>query len=233
MKRRLIVTTMEIVWLDITDPPDLWRDHGFLVDDDGRCVINGVEHRLGADGGQHSGDDPDREPPGPMTGVIGWGVSGVDADVTEIDGIPTTVVAEQQARPASPRHPNGVFRIDHLVIRTSDTPRTAAALEAVGNRRRGGRETNSAGEAVDMTFFWAGDTLLELAGPPTPKPDGGPSRLAGIAYATDDLDATVSLLGERSTTPVDAMQPGRKIAALRSGAGSSVPTAFMTPHVKR
>lgn len=212
---------MEIVWLDITDPPDLWREHGFDVDSDGRCVVSGVEHRLGADGS--SGDG----------GVVGWGVSGVDTNVTDIDGIPTTVVPDQAERSTIPRHPNGVFRIDHVVIRTSDTPRTVAAFEALGTRRRGGRATNSAGDAVDMTFFWAGDTLLELAGPRTPKTDGGPAQLAGIAYATDDLDATVALLGERSTKPVDAVQPGRRIAALTSGAGSAVPTAFMTPHVKR
>ncbi len=287
---------VEIVWLEITDPPDLWREHGFVVDDDGRCVVNGVEHRLGSVG------------PDGATGVVGWAVSGIEtgtgdggdsagagdrgdggsvgiegnpgggagagiergtagdggvgrgvvgggavsdiatgagdqagADrwsdaspgVGDIDGIPTTVVPVQAQRPATPRHPNGVFRIDHLVIRTPDTPRTVAALEAVGNRRRGGRTTNSAGDSVDMTFFWAGDTLLELSGPPEPRPDGGPARLAGIAFATDDLDATVALLGERSTTPVDAVQPGRRIAALNRTAGSAVPTAFMTPHVKR
>ena len=226
---------MEIVWLDITDPPDLWRQHGFLVDDAGRCVVNGVEHRLGA----APSDGPEDEGNG-RGGIVGWGVSGVeltgidlDGPLDGIDGIPTTVVPEQAKRPATPSHPNRVFRIDHLVIRTSDTPRTVAAFAAVGTQRRGGRTTNSAGDAVDMTFFWAGDTLLELAGPPTPKPDGGPARLGGIAYATDDLDATVSLLGDRSTTPVDAVQPGRRIAALNSSAGSAVPTAFMTPHVKR
>jgi hypothetical protein len=215
---------MEIVWLDITDPPELWRDHGFEVDSDGRCVVNGVEHRLGAS--IPRGSDG-------RGGVVGWGVSGVDLALTDLDGIPTAVVPEQAKRPDTPRHPNGVFRIDHLVIRTPDTPRTASRLEAAGNRRRGGRTTNSAGDAVDMTFFWAGDTLLELAGPPTPKTDGGPARLAGIAYATDDLDATAALLGDRSTTPVDAVQAGRRIAALTADAGSAVPTAFMTPHVKR
>ena len=217
---------MEIVWLEITDPPDLWRAHGFDVNGDDRCVVNGVEHRLGVDAGSTG-----------ASGVIGWGVSGIDAaaavGVADIDGIPTTIVPDQDVRPPTPRHPNGVFRIDHLVIRTPDTPRTVASLEALGNRRRGGRTTNSAGDAVDMTFFWAGDTLLELSGPPTPKPDGGPARLAGIAYATDDLDATVALLGERSTPPRDAVQPGRRIAALTGSAGSTVPTAFMTPHVKR
>ncbi|MGI9615747.1 MAG: VOC family protein [Acidimicrobiales bacterium] len=221
---------MEIVWLDITDPADLWRDHGFEVDDDGHCVVNGIEHRLGAalpDGQEGQGNG--------RGGIVGWGVSGIDPDGTidQIDGIPTTVVPEQATRPSTPSHPNRVFRIDHLVIRTSDTPRTVAAFAAVGTQRRGGRTTNSAGDSVDMTFFWAGDTLLELAGPPTPKPDGGPARLGGIAYATDDLDATVSLLGDHSTTPVDAVQPGRRIAALNSAAGSAVPTAFMTPHVKR
>lgn len=220
---------MEIVWLEITDAPQVWRDNGFTVDDDGICVVRGVEHRLiGTAGGGADGMA------GGASGVVGWGLSGIEAGTTSVDGIPTTVVDRSDAEPAAgPEHPNGVFRIDHLVIRTSDTPRTTAAIEALGGSRRGGRTTNSAGDAVDMTFFWAGDTLLELAGPPQPKAGAGPARLAGIAFATDDLDAAVALLGDRATTPVDAVQPGRRIAALTGPAGSSVPTAFMTPHVRR
>ena len=215
---------MEIAWLEIDDPPQRWREIGYIVDDNGHCVVGGVEHRLvgqpGADGG-----------------VLGWAVTGLSDEQSAlvssggIDGIPTTVVAEHQTAKA-PDHPNKVFRIDHLVIRTSSTPRTTAAFEAVGLSRRGGRTNNSAGQAVDMTFFWAGDTLLELAGPPVPDDAGEPARFSGIAYSSDDLDATVELLGDRSTTPVDAVQPGRRIAALTDSAGSSVPMAFMTPHVR-
>lgn len=216
--------------MEITDSPEVWRDNGFVVDDDGCCVVSGIEHRLI---GPAAGIET------PSSGIIGWGVSRIEGDeaptvgeVTTIDGIATTIEATRDHRPETPAHPNGVFRIDHLVIRTSNTPQTVGAFEAIGGKRRGGRDTNSAGEAVDMTFFWAEDTLLELAGPRQPKGDGKPARLAGIAYATNDLDATVAMLGERSTTPVDAVQPGRRISALTPSAGSAVPTAFMTPHVR-
>lgn len=215
---------MEIAWLEIDDPPELWRDIGYTVDDNGRCVVGGVEHRLLGRAGSTGG-------------VVGWAVTGLSPEQTAlvtddgIDGIATTVVAEHQTGP-TPEHPNRVFRIDHLVIRTSSTPRTTAAMEAIGLSRRGGRTTNSAGASVDMTFFWAGDTLLELAGPPEPDDAGKPARFSGIAYASDDLDATVALLGDRSTTPVDAVQAGRRIAALTEAAGSTVPMAFMTPHIR-
>lgn len=215
---------MEIAWLEIDDPPELWRDIGYTVDGDGRCVVGGVEHRLLG----HAGS---------TGGVLGWAVTGLSPQQAAlvadggIDGITTTVVDEHETGP-TPEHSNKVFRIDHLVIGTSSTPRTVAALEAVGLSRRGGRTNNSAGEAVDMTFFWAGDTLLELAGPPTPDNAGKPARFSGIAYSSDDLDATVALLGDRSTTPVDAVQPGRRIAALTKTGGSSVPMAFMTPHIR-
>ena len=208
---------MEIAWLEVADDPDLWRSVGFTVDADSRCIIGGVEHRLlGAEAGN---------------GVIGWAVTGIDPDTTEIDGVRTTVVDHHET-PATPDHANRVFRIDHLVLHTTDTPRTAAALTEVGLSQRGGRTTNSAGDEVDMTFFWCGDVLLEIAGPRSPKAESSPARISGIAYSSDDLDATVALLGERSTTPVDAVQPGRRIAALTKKAGSTVPMAFMTPHVR-
>ena len=197
------------------------------MDEQGRCVIGTVEHRLV---GSVEG----------VAGITGWGIVPLGAQRDEsaetgsIDGIATTVVDgfERAVPAAHPNagHSNGVFRIDHLVIRTPDTPRTAAALRAAGLGQRGHRDTNSAGEAVDMTFFWAGPVLLELAGPPTPKLDGGPARLGGLAFATDRLDELVAQLGDRVTTPRDAVQPGRRIAALTKAAGCSTPVAFMTPH---
>ena len=225
---------MEIAWLEITDTPQLWHDLGFTVDDDGCCTINGVVHRLigprSGDNSGDSGDDDDTK----ATGIVAWGVRGIDPDVDSIDGIATVAVDDDGAtdRDRDPQHPNGVFRIDHLVIRTSSTPRTVAAFESLGGKRRGGRTTNSAGDSVDMTFFWAGDTLLEVAGPPTPSADERPSRVSGLALATNDLDGAADLLGDLLTTPVDAVQPGRRIAALTNLAGASVPTAFMTPHVR-
>jgi len=233
---------MRVVWLEITDDPGLWARVGFEVVD-GVTVINGVEHRLvgpGAASGDGGADET-------ATGVVGWGVSGVPADVGDIAGITTTVVEEPPVLTGEERHPNGVYRTDHLVVRTTDTPATAAAFEALGLEIKGKRSTASGGAKVDMRFAWAGDTLLEIVGPPEPASASGESaasgestaaesaaaRIAGIAYVSADLDGTAARLGDWSTTPIDAVQPGRRIAALRTEAGSSVPMAFMTPHVRR
>ena len=217
-------TTIGIAWLEIADPPELWAGLGFTVDADGACVIGGVEHRL-------VGVSPD----GP--GIVGWALRGhPDPPQGDVDGLRTRWAPSHVTRPA-PTHANGVTRIDHLVVRTPDTPRTTAALETLGLRRRGHRDTNSAGEQVDMTFFWVGDVILELAGPPRPPSDperaDQTARFAGIAYASADLDATVRRLGHRATTPRAAVQPGRRIAALRPAAGSTMPMAFMSPHPGR
>ena len=208
---------MKIVWLEIADEPEVWREIGFDVDADGVCVVGGIEHRL-------IGQRTDAR------GLVAWAVSGIDTGTTSIDGIPTKVVPASEAL-ANKTQPNHVFRIDHLVVRTSDTPRTAKALEQVGLERRGASDTTSSGEVVDMTFFWVGDTLLELVGPPTPHAEPKPAKFMGIAYASQDLDATANFLGDLCSVPKDAVQPGRRIAALRRGAGSSLPMAFMTPHI--
>ncbi len=218
------VGPVRVVWLDITDEPDLWVRMGFDVVDD-RVVVNGVEHRL-VGPGSTGGDDVHR-------GVVGWGVSGVPSQCGDIAGIPTTVVDAPPPLSGEAAHPNGVYRTDHLVVRTSNTPTTAADLARLGLEIKGNRATAAGGARVDMRFSWAGDTLLEIVGPPEPTADAGAARITGIAYVTADLDDTARHLGSWSTTPVDAVQPGRRIAALRSEAGSTVPIAFMTPHVSR
>lgn len=208
---------MEVVWIEIADSPDLWCDLGFSVVDD-VAVVGGVEHRL-------IGASEDRR------GVVRWGCSGIEDDVSSIDGIPTVAVAS--APPAvKVEHPNGVYEIDHLVVFTPNTSRTATAFEALGLERRGDRDVNHAGDAVDMTFFWAGRTLLEVAGPAEPENGQKPAHIGGIAYSNRDLGATAGYLRERMTTPKDAVQAGRQIAALRREAGSTLPIAFMSPHVK-
>jgi hypothetical protein len=44
-----------------------------------------------------------------------------------------------------------------------------------------------------------------------------------------DLDALAARLGEQLAPAKDAVQPGRRIATLRAGAGVSPAMAFMTP----
>jgi hypothetical protein len=77
-----------------------------------------------------------------------------------------------------------------------------------------------------QAFFVLETALLELAGP-VPDVDG--LRFWGLTVVVADLDALAARLGARLGPVRDAVQPGRRIATLRAGAGSSVPLAFMTP----
>jgi hypothetical protein len=207
-----------IGWIDIADEPDVWRAAGFDVSSDGACVVGGVELRLlGAN---------DESP-----GMLGWTLVADHALPDSIDGIATSTITEHVQLPDGD-HTNGVFRIDHLVVGSSSTPRTVNAFASAGLERRGHRDTNSEGTAVDMTFFWVGDQLVELAGPPRVVRYRRPARFSGIAFSCIDIDALAAQLGEKSTEPRDAVQPGRRICALRREAGASVPIAFMTPHVR-
>ena len=212
---------MKIEWREIAESAELWRELGFFVGEGGSCWIGGVEHRLV---GTHE----------TRRGVVGWGISELAESIALIDGLATVVADPSCVRDTeiAVDHPNGVYEIDHLVITTSSTPRTVAAFTELGLERRGDRTVNHAGDAVDLTFLWAGQTLLEIAGPAAPDDGGKPARIAGLAYSTSDIDDTSALLGDRMTEPKDAVQPGRRIAAVRKEVGSTVPIAFMTPHVK-
>ena len=56
------------------------------------------------------------------------------------------------------------------------------------------------------------------------------ARFWGVVVNVDDLDAACALLGaERIGQPKDAVQPGRRIATVRTGVGLGVPLALMTP----
>ena len=59
-------------------------------------------------------------------------------------------------------------------------------------------------------------------------PDGA-ARLWGLAFGVEDLDATARALGDLLGSPRDAVQPGRRIATLRSDAGLGPAIAFMSP----
>src|SRR3546814_14218381 len=76
-----------------------------------------------------------------------------------------------------------------------------------------------------------GEVTLELVGPPRATGDD-PCRIWGYALVTDDIDASAAWLGDRCTPPKPAVQPGRRIATVRTrelGIGPTI--ALMTPHV--
>ena len=192
----------------LADPPEVWRDLGFVVEDDRSCWVSGLRFRLGA--GEKR--------------ISAWALrdwNGPDS----IDGLPTSR-SDEPPQP-TPDHPNGVTELDHLVVMTPDITRTTAAIEAAGLQLRRTRDTDQYGPPFRQTFFKLGDVVLEVIGPVEPR-DDRPARFYGLAFTVADLDATAAFLGARLRPAKDAVQPGRRIATLDRDAGSTVPIAFMS-----
>jgi hypothetical protein len=153
---------------------------------------------------------------GSRRGIVGWTLG---------NGEPETADA--------PRHPNGVVRVDHVVLLSPDLDRTVEELRGDGFELRRIREGETPGGSTRQAFFRIGEPILEAVQAPegtsvAGKPDA-PARLWGLAFLVESMDATASVLGDLLGTPRDAVQPGRKIATLRPEAGLGPAIAFMTP----
>lgn len=204
--------------LTVADGPEAWRACGFQVDGE-VCVVGDVRIHLAGDGAGK--------------GLVGWSLR--EAEVTELDGLPTTR-SEQPPPGEQPVHPNGVTTLDHVVAISSDLDRTVAALQAAGLDLRRVREEPTPAGAPRQAFFRLGAVILEVVQAPQEAIERtGGDRAAffwGLAFIAPDLDATVAILGDRASEIRDAVQPGRRIATLRRSAGLAVPIALMTPPLR-
>jgi len=202
--------------LTVADSPDAWRDCGFEVDGDA-CALGEVRIRFAPAEGKR--------------GLVGWSLRGVDS--TDLDGLPTTASDASPPGEAS-EHPNRITAIDHVVAISSDLDRTVAALQAAGLDLRRVREEPTPAGAPRQAFFHLGAAILEVVQEPPEATErhGGdrPAFFWGLAFVAPDLERTVAHLGEDRVSEIrDAVQPGRRIATLRRGAGLSVPVALMSP----
>lgn len=202
--------------LTIADDPAAWHRAGFDVTD-GSCRVGRIELRF-------PGEDDER-------GIRSWTLLGAPTDLVDVDGLATRAAADEPADPVPP-HPNGATGVDHVVVGSPDRDRTVTALrEHLGWQPRRQSEHELYGRAMIQTFYVVGDAVLEVISRPDDRGDG-PSVFWGLAFVVEDLDATVTSLGEHVTAPKPAVQPGRRIATLRGGPiGISVPVAFLTPRV--
>lgn len=152
---------------------------------------------------------------GPRRGIVGW------------------TLGDGESPHAAGPHPNGVVRIDHVVMLAPDLDTTVAELESQGFDLRRRREGPTPGGSTRQAFFRAGEPILEVVlapeGSSVARDPGGPARLWGLAFGVDDLDRTARSLGDLLGTPRDAVQPGRRIATLREDAGLGPAIAFMSP----
>jgi hypothetical protein len=199
--------------LVIADEPEAWRVLGFAVDGDA-AEVGSVRLRL--------------EGRGERRGIVRWYVR--DARSLELDGLETH--ASERPPAAGAEHPNGVVSIDHVVVLTPDLDRTAELLRGAGFDFRRMRQGATPGGSVRQAFFRMGEVILELVlapeGTSVARDPDGPARLWGISFRVAGMEQTAELLGERLGAPRDAVQPGRRIAALRPEAGVGPAVAFMT-----
>jgi hypothetical protein len=132
------------------------------------------------------------------------------------------------------RHPNGISGIDHIVAMSPQLDRSVEALERAGLDLRRIREQPTPAGAPRQAFFRLGAVILEVVQEPpqaverSSGPDG-PARFWGLALLADDIEQTVSRLGEHVSDLRPAVQPGRLIATLKRSAGLAVPVALMSP----
>ena len=152
---------------------------------------------------------------GPTRGILGW------------------TLGEDAGAGAAPPHPNGVVRVDHVVMLSPDLDRAVAELESQGFDLRRRREGDTPGGSTRQAFFRAGEPILEVVQAPegtsVARDPDGPARLWGLAFLVEDMDHTARELGDLLGRLRDAVQPGRQIATLRSEAGLGPAIAFMTP----
>jgi hypothetical protein len=193
--------------LNIGADPEAWIRVGFAVDG----------------GTSRAGEVRIRFEPG--EGLLGWRLA--EADAVEVDGLP--LAPDVPGAPPGLPHPNGVTRIDHVVVFTPDLERTTAALEVIGVERRRVREVEADGSPLRQGFFRLGEVILEVVEHADVEP--GPARFWGITFAVADLDAAADVLGDRLGSIRDAVQPGRRIATARREAGLGLPVALISDRV--
>jgi hypothetical protein len=198
----------ELAELVIADPPDRWRELGFEVDEHGHLDIGAVRLRLGGSTGAGGG-------------ITAWSLMRVNA-MGSIDGLPSPVPRVLYPPPFK-SHPNGATSIDHVVIISSSLDRTAAALARAGIELKRTQES----ERGRMGFRRLGPAILEVVERDDLESDE--ARFWGLAIVVIDIDSLAAQLGDRLGPIKQAIQPGRRIAALRGGAGISAPLAFMSP----
>eukprot|EP00040_Diaphanoeca_grandis_P021615 m.115344 g.115344 ORF g.115344 m.115344 type:complete len:267 (+) comp28416_c0_seq1:106-906(+) len=204
--------------LDVADEPKSWESAGFRLD--------GINVHLGEVTIQLLGRKAG-------SGIIGWGWLGLPANIDSIHGVPTTTVSVhprslQQQQQQSP-HPNGATTIDHVVLRSPNVDETIQILSSIANLSPL-RETNSVRHGVRQVIYRPSETIVELVG--SSKTANRPAYLWGITVTANDVDHTHAVLPKTTKEPWDAVQPGRRITVLASGAHDvSVALAFMSPHV--
>ena len=119
--------------------------------------------------------------------------------------------------------------IDHIVIASNDSAATAQLFsDHFGFPIK--RTMSRPGTRAHLEFAKLDEVVLEFAGPGEVQPyDEVKGRIGGIVLAVPDIDAAVAAIrakGYECGEPHAAVQPGAKIATVKSGT-AGVPFAFI------
>ncbi len=201
--------TARAEWLVVGGPAEPWERLGLTVVD-ATVPLFGTGLRI----------DPDAAP-----GIARWQLSGIAADVVDIDGLQTDVV--EPATPMLIDHPSGAIGLDHVVVTTDALDRTCAAVEeATGAPLRRVREVGEIRQGFHR--LGGGGLIVEVVERRGLAP--APAWFWGLVINVEDLDRAAARIGPDAIGDViDAVQPGRRIATVRAELGLGVPVALMTP----
>ena len=178
---------------------------------DGRCSLGDVHLVL----------DDAREP-----GLISWALEGCVTD-GDVDAIPTThSTSEGRTEPDSSLL--DIVGVDHVVVFTNDLERTSLALERVTGEPL--KRIRGVGEGVRQGFHRLGSVIVEIV----EQARIDRTFLWGFVLTVNNLDDVARHMGpDVLSPPRDAVQPGRRIAAFRSGVGLGTAVALITPEPAR
>lgn len=195
-----------ITQLTVGGSPAAWSSLGFSLDD-ARCTFGDVVVRI----------DSDFEP-----GFVSWTLG--QAAVSESpDGLVTTFDDRVVAR-ASTSSIIDVLGIDHVVVMTNDLERTTSAISRVTGEPL--KRVREAGDGIRQGFHRLGSVVVEVV----ENVRVTQTHLWGFVLTVGNLDDVVAHMGpDVIGSPRDAVQPGRRIATIRSGVGLGVPVALITP----
>lgn len=157
-------------------------------------------------------------------GGLALRISGLDMALDETLDVDGVTVLPGPSPAATMTHPNGCSELDHVVIMTPSLERTSAEIErSLALPLRRVRDTGSVRQGFHR--FPDRGCIVEIV--ETERVER--ASLWGLVVIADDLDRFCAVAGDGLVgAPRPAVQPGRRIATVRSAAGLPCPVAVMS-----
>jgi hypothetical protein len=217
--------TARVEWLTVAGELGTWRSLGLSATDDGLIPLFGTALRIvSPEAAWDTSAGTSVAPEGVQAGIVGWALSGIDAATISIAGLTTTVV--EQAAPIFAAHSLGARSIDHVVVTTGELESTTGDIAlATGCELKRIREVGKIRQGFHR--IGRGGLIVEVV--QHEDDNRSVAEFWGIVMTVDDLDAACAQLGpDRVGEPKDAVQPGRRIATIRSSVGLGTAVALMS-----